>query len=358
MSPEQLTEILEIGMRAVSTCNNQPWRFRTRGEELDIFILRTKNFFLKLEGNTWIELGTLLENISAAAAVKGLKIEYTLFERCGLDAPAATVRFISGPTVPVDIDAIMRRATNRLPYSDQLLPEDVQEHILKACDDPNIDIQILSGTKKAACAGILANLEAVRLGNRLLVEEVLPYVRIDTKEIESCRDRLDIRAMGYDPFSLKVVQMAKKYPNLVYLAQQAFTKLGGQTRKFKRSLTQSGALIAFSLAARDQKSYVSLGRILQRTLNFLTEKNIQTYTIVSGLYLLDLLKENLEIYTEREQVLLLRHQYDLESFFNFPNRRVALFVKAGYADAPKYRSLRKQVQNVMIDEKGDPLSGK
>lgn len=356
MSPEQLHDILEVAMHAVSTCNNQPWRFRTRGEELDVFVIRVKNFFLKLEGNIWIELGTLLENLSAAAAAKGFKAEYVLFERCGLDAPAATVKFIPILPVKIDIEAIKRRCTNRRPYRADPLPASVQESIFRSCDDPNIDIQILVGTKKESCVEILTNLEMVRMGNQLLIEEVLPYVRVDQGEIEEHRDRLDVRAMEYDAIGTRLIRWAKKYPQLMFWVHQAFLSFGFSSRKkLAKPLNQSGALIALLIRDRDQNAYVNLGRTLQRILNRLTEQNVQTYTVVSGLYLLDLLKENLEIYSEEEQIALLRYQYDLQSFFNFHDRRVALFIKAGYAVPPRFRTLRKRVQEVMLNEKGDPI---
>lgn len=359
MKYEELTEILEVGMKAISTCNNQPWRFRIQNETLNIFMLRTKNFFLKLEGNTWIELGTFLENLSVAAAAKAYKIEYQLFERCGLDEPAATVRFISANMPPVDIEPLLRRCTNRAPYSETPLPKDIQDNILKSCDIPDIEIRILSGTKKKECADILNNLENVRLGNALMIEEVLPYIRIEENEIETARDRLDVRTMELNPTSLKLLKFAKKYRKAASLLYTILNYLGvTPKKKFAKILMQSGALIAFSIQKRDQESYVHLGRIAQRVLNNLTAENIQTYTIVSGLYLLDLLKENLEIFSEKEQILLLRYQYDLQSLFNFTDRRIALFIRAGYADPPRYRSIRKHAADVIIDEKGNSLSGK
>jgi len=358
MTPQILTEILEIGTRAISTCNTQPWRFRYRGEALHIYMILAKNFFLKLEGNLWIELGTLLENISVGAASKGFQIEYRMYERCGVDEPAAIVKFIPANLPPVNLEPVLRRCTNRRPYSQMPLPKEVQEAVIQSSASPDIDIKILSGIKKQKFAEILANLEDLRLGNRLLVKEVLPYVRIDEKEVEEHRDRLDVRTMNYDPFSLSLIKMAKKHPQLFYFAHQLFSRLGVQARKFKRSLIQSGALIVLTINEHDQGGYVNLGRTTQRILNVLTGYNVQTYTMVSGLYPLDLLKENLEIYSHREQVLLLRYQYDLQSFFNFTSRKISLFIKAGYGDPPLFRSVRKRVEDVMLNEEGDPLSGK
>jgi hypothetical protein len=271
MEYTELLEILEIGTRAVSTCNNQPWRFRFHNQILNIFILRTKNFFLKLEGNTWIELGTLLENISVAAASKGYQIEYQLFEHCGLDEPAATVRFIPKQFPPVDLEPLLRRCTNRDPYSQQLLSKSVNEGILKACDVPDIKVHILKESKLAQCTRILNDLENIRLGNLLLIQETLPYVRVDEQDIETCRDLLDVRTLNLNPNTISLIKLAKKYPQLHNFIFLCFVYLGILPKNsLKKTLLQSGALIAFSISCRDQENYVNLGRTAQRILNYLT----------------------------------------------------------------------------------------
>jgi hypothetical protein len=355
---EELMEILEIGMRAISTCNNQPWRFRVNGDELQIFMLRTKNFFLKLEGNTWIELGTMLENLAIGAAAKGYGIEYRLFERCGLDEPAAILRFVAGSAqgVTVDLEPLIRRCTNRAAYHETPLSSSVQETIFKACDVEDIEIQILTGRRKNRCAEILNHLENIRLGNRIMLEEVLPYLRTDEKEIALYRDRLDARTLDLDAGALKMMKIAKRNPKVMSFIYTFLGRLGLTSKKeFEKKIIKSGAMISFLLKKRDQQTYVNLGRVAQRILNNLTAQNIQTYTMVSGLYLLDLLKENLEIYSKREQLLLLRYQYDLQSLFDFTDKRIALFIRAGYAAAPQLRTLRKSVREVMIDSHGNAI---
>lgn len=349
---EELKEILHVGIRAISTCNHQPWRFRIHEDELHVYILRTKNFFLKLEGNTWIELGTLLENMSIAATVKGYQLNYHLQECCGLDEPSAIVTFEPCEAKAVDIESLLRRCTNRASFSQEPLAKDVVESIYHACDLPHIAVQILTKRKKDQCAQILNGLENVRLGNRLMLEEVVPYIRTDVNEIEKERDRLDVRAMELSNSAIGLIQYAKKNPKIASLIYLWLKRLGLVSKNaFKKKLVQSGALIAFILERRDQETYVNLGRIAQRILNTLTAQNVQTYTLVSGLYLLDLLKENLEIYSKEEQNLLLRHQYDLQSLFDFTDRRIALFIRAGYAAPPKIRTLRKNVDELMVDER-------
>ncbi len=212
MQFEEMTKILEIGMKAVSTGNNQPWRFRFHNEMLDIFMLRTKNFFLKLEGNTWIELGTVIENISVAAAAQGYRIEYQIFERCGLDEPAAILKFFADKLPAVDVEPLLRRCTNRKPFSDKPLPKSIQEDIAKDCNFPDIATQILTGERKIQCEEILNNLENLRLNNIVMVEEIMPYLRIDPKEIEISRDRLDIRTMELHPRSQRFIRLAKNNP--------------------------------------------------------------------------------------------------------------------------------------------------
>jgi hypothetical protein len=63
---------------------------------------------------------------------------------------------------------------------------------------------------------------------------------------------------------------------------------------------------------------------------------------------LDILKENLEVFSKKEQIYLLQYQYDLQTFFSFTQNRVALFVRVGYGEKVKYKSLRKNLDDLII----------
>ncbi len=359
MTREELDAVLTVAIQAISTCNTQPWRFRYTDGVLEVFMLRTKNFFLKLEGNAWLELGAMLENLTVGAAAKGYQTKIVLFDRSGLDAPSAKVTFVRGEVPAVNLEAVMKRCTNRNPYATTPLPPEVQASILAANDDPtNLEVRVLLGSKKNTGLHLLSNLERLRLGNYLLLREVLPYLRADEAEVATTRDRLDTRTLGLDTLTVRIIRWSKHFPRLMAFFFAVFSMFTSrhETSKATKTLQASGALIAFSIRARDQSSYVSLGRVAQRILNTLTAQNVQSYTIVTGLYLLDLLKENLEIYSNREQRLLLRIQYEFQSFFGFADRRLALFIRAGYAEPPAFRSLRRPVESFYVDERGNRVS--
>lgn len=41
----EIKKILEVGVKAISPYNSQPWRFKIRENIVEIYIIRTKNFF-------------------------------------------------------------------------------------------------------------------------------------------------------------------------------------------------------------------------------------------------------------------------------------------------------------------------
>jgi len=253
---------------------------------------------------------------------------------------------------------VMRRCTNRGRYSAEPLSAEVQQSILAANDDsPNVDVSILTRSKKDTCLRILHDLERLSMGNWLLVREVMPYVRTDLADIEAHRDRLDIRTLELGPFAVRLAALSKRYPTFFgwFIAFFSLFVAGQVQRRLARTWAESGALLVFSIRDRSQHSYVSLGRVVQRILNSLTAQNVQTFTVVNGLYLFELLKENLEIYSNSDQRALLRYQYELQSFLGFGDRRLALFVRAGYGEAPAVRARRRPVKSFFIDDLGNEV---
>lgn len=351
-SLEALAPLLTAGVRAVSPYNNQPWRFRWIDGGLDVYVLRTKNFFLKLAGVSPMTLGFLLENMDAAARARGWRMTATfLGTTFGLDRPVARVRFEAGAEAdPAALAGVLARRTHRATFrAEPLSPEtgDALRRFLADLSDAAGTARLLEGETVQTLTDILADLEALRFGNRKLLAEALEFIRVGRAENERHRDGLDADTLALPPDVRRALPILKRHPGWIAWAApflRHFHRL--RQRAFLRG--QSG-FIAFITGTSDAASFVEMGRRIQRTLNELARRGLDSQCLLSGLYLLHLAFENPEIFSAEEARTLLTCRRDLELLLGAPDHRIAFLIRLGRAASPAPDSLRKELNAFLLD---------
>lgn len=351
LSLDDWRPLLAAGVRAVSPYNSQPWRFRVVEDRLDVFVLRTKNFFLKLQGISPMTLGFLLENMDAAARARGRRLEAEfLGTTFGLDHPVARVRVVpGGEPDPSAMDGVLARRTHREAFRAEPLAPAAREPLtglLAGLSDGVATARLVEGERAATLVDILADLEALRFGNPKLLTEALEFIRVGREENERHRDGLDADTLALPPRLRRLLPLLRRHPRWVG-AVAPFTGHFHRLRQRAFLQGQSG-FIAFTTGAGDPAAFVEMGRRIQRTLNALSRAGLDAQCLLSGLYLLHLAFENPEIFSAEEARTLLTCRRDLELLLGVPDHRIAFLIRLGRAERPAPESLRKDLSAFLL----------
>jgi hypothetical protein len=352
MDSATLNDIIAVGTRAMSPYNTQPWRFRARAEGVDVYLLRTKNFFLKLSGLSQMVLGHLLENIRVGAARAGYGVEETLWETSlNLDHPAARLTFHPAPPeAPDEAAGLLARQTRRAPFSrDPFDDEDRRDFddFLTRHRPPCVTVRRWEGDARDILADILSDLEAVRAANIKLFAESFDYIRAGRDEYLTKRTGLSLDELGLSSTARALALFATNHRWL-------FSALRGHIRRvakreFNDRLRASGALLVYAVHDTSPRTYVELGRLVQRQLNHFAGRGIHSHPVLSGLYILHLIFENLEIFSHRERDTILTSLRDLEVLLGLPSRQTAYIVRIGRAELPAQSGgVRRPIEDLLL----------
>ncbi|MCE1228227.1 MAG: hypothetical protein LWX11_01875, partial [Firmicutes bacterium] len=106
--------------------------------------------------------------------------------------------------------------------------------------------------------------------------------------------------------------------------------------------------LVYVVECEDPPSYVALGRRIQRMLNNLAAVGVQSHVVLSGLYLLHLAFENIEIFSRVERDLILFALRDLENLISASSRRIAFVVRVGTCEQWPEPTLRKETLSLFL----------
>lgn len=351
MKPGELDRILEMGVLAISPYNTQPWRFRVSGEDVLLYVIRTKNFFLKLAGVSHMTAGFVLENLEQAARHHGYAMKTEILsDHATLDHPLARLRFEPDANGESDVEALVRRTTNRLPFERSPLRADHRRLLVEALSQLSNDrfrIELIDDERKETLADILAELELVRLRNPKMFREALEYIRVDPVDNERHRDRLDIETLGLGPRTKRALCVARRWPRLT--RPLVWLLAASQREKKLEQLSATSGLLVFTVSRNDDyRIYIDLGRAVQRVLNLTTSMGIHSSPALSGHYLLSLIYENLEIFSSSAKDAILTCKRDLELLLKTHDRNVAFIARVGYASRVPPRALRRPVETFLL----------
>jgi hypothetical protein len=135
----------------------------------------------------------------------------------------------------------------------------------------------------------------------------------------------------------------------VHRILKLFGMVRAATRRHHEQLLASSAIVTYAIEDREPASFVGLGRIIQRTLNTLTDLGVQSMSVLSGLYLLDVLRTNPEIFSRAETRTLMRTRQAFEQFFDRSERNLVYIVRVGYSDPPAVRQRRRPVEELILE---------
>lgn len=140
-------EMIRLVVAAPSMHNTQPWRFRFRGWVVEVYRDRERELPAEdpLRRMLFVTLGAAIFNLRVAAAGLGYGSQVHQLRDRGQPDLVAEVHLGGPPSVPLAAltRAILHRRTNREPFTDQRVPEDVRRQLEQAARAEGAELQWL-----------------------------------------------------------------------------------------------------------------------------------------------------------------------------------------------------------------------
>jgi nitroreductase len=135
---------------APSVHNTQPWLFQVRDDGVDVYVDRRRQLAsLDPDGREmYVSVGAAVFNLRVALRARGWRTGATFMPRAGTDL-AAEVN-VRGqveitPAARALADAIQRRHTNRRPFSDVPVPDEIMADLTRAATAEGADLVVTEG---------------------------------------------------------------------------------------------------------------------------------------------------------------------------------------------------------------------
>ena len=332
-STEKLKFLLRYAILAPSSHNSQPWKFRIRDSEIDIFT--DKDRWLKVadtdQRELYISVGCALENLLIAAEHFGYAHQEEYFPE-GEDSLVALVKLtpqgkIEKQRDPVLFEQIPKRYTNHNLYETQNIHK-AEMAQLHACIYEG-GFWIFSTNEGPY---ILYTEEELRRR----IDELI--IRADAIQLT---DRAYTKELGFwfgqgafgTPWLMaKISQLALTYLNISK----------GQTKKDSDMLLSAPALVTLASAADDRKSQVMAGQIFDRIALTTTSLGMAIHPMSQILEVPEIkaeLRELLEVPEMKAEVAKLSPEENV-----FPQQTFRL----GYAEPEKEHTPRRSLEEVLV----------
>ncbi|HWJ94109.1 MAG TPA: molybdopterin biosynthesis protein MoeY [Telluria sp.] len=263
-----MREILDLARWAPSGDNTQVWRFEVLAPgHVAVHAWDTReDTVYDLDGHpSQISMGALLETMSIAASVEGLRADAVRRADSPVERPVFDVRLVpDGAVTPSPLaDAITRRTVQRRPMSTRPLSAG-EKQALEQAVAPGYEIAWLeSFSERLRAARLMFNNARLRL---TMPEAYEVHKRIIHWGVSKSPDRVPDRALGVDAGTLKLMKWAMHSWRRLSTVN---TVMGTWAPRMQMDFIPGLACAAhFVLKARQQPrgidDYVQAGRAVQR----------------------------------------------------------------------------------------------
>ncbi len=265
-----IARILDLARWAPSGDNTQPWRFEILDEHsFLIYANDTRDWCVyDLDGRaSQTAVGALLETIQIAASKEGLNVSFNQTEKSSEENPIIEVKLVNAAGEQVTdllFPFIKIRCTQRRALSGKVLTQSEKEQLEASVGDGFKLIWLEGQSNKWQMAKLLFRNAQIRL---TIEEAYKVHKRIIDWNSQFSKDKIPDRAVGLDPFSLKMMRWAMQSWERVTMLNTWFA--GTWIPRIQLDLLPAMQCGAHFIIVSDNKletidDYISGGRAMQR----------------------------------------------------------------------------------------------
>ncbi|MDM4018338.1 hypothetical protein [Roseiconus lacunae] len=342
--------MIQAAILAPSPDNNQPWKFRSNSETLDVLIDPDRS--LPSDEASMFDLtaiGAAIENAVLAAAEVGYEAKLVShdLDESTLNGAAPIVSISASPGGLPDplYAAIENRCTCRKPYS----PEPLEQGALLSLNSstksiPTVKIDWLtSKADKKRFGSLIATTDSLRFRTEAFHAELFKQLRFKKSKVYETRDGLDVQTLELPPGVATMLRMLKSWKLMRLIHAARLTPL--LTAPSKAAVQQSGAIAVISVPDRTTESFLAGGRAIQRFWLAATNAGMSMHPLGSLPIFLLQSSPNPAFATS------IKHAKE-ETASLLPgigNRVIQLAFRVGHSPPPSHRSIRRDAVAVTAD---------
>ena len=286
--------LIEAAIAAPSADNNQPWKFKSGENWIDVYWDLSKKLPSDVDGMfDLLALGAAIENIVVKLQSMGHKAELQLAEINCKDLKnnptqlrqIATITF-GKQDAEINVqeklaDYISARQTKRDEYSTKPIPQDQLREITTASVQHD-DVKLCWMTDRVkinSLASLVALSDSLRFRYRDFHEELHRQLRLSAAHAEQTRDGLDYRTLGLPLGGRTVLSLIRSWKTMSLLGKFGMASL--MAAPSKRLVRNSGAIGLIYLDARTPHSMIRGGQTMQRMWLHATQLGLSVHPLGS-----------------------------------------------------------------------------
>lgn len=203
-----IDELLRAAIAAPSLHNAQPWRLRVKSAGTTIEMFADPDRMLPVsdpQGRAaYIGCGAALLNVRVAGAAKNLRAHVTLTPDPARPLFVAQIELSAGyRATPQDRElagAISLRHSNREPYSNKVVPQDIRTELAQAAKSQGCVLRFLDDNEAVRVRRLTADADRELLGNPAYLAELARWVSAERRDDGIPAEALGPRSsVGRDP---------------------------------------------------------------------------------------------------------------------------------------------------------------
>lgn len=346
---EDIKKIIEMGVRAPSGDNLQPWRFVVRGETIDIFLVEKENkdeVYNFLHRGAYVAHGALIENIVIAASRFGYDVSISLFPDKSKQEHVASLKLVEVKEKKEDslYPCIQKREVNRKNYNRTPLSKEQVTCLLSVPEMLDVGGRVhvvYDSIQKKNLSKWLSNNEKLVFSNRKLHDGLFKYFRWTKKDAEENKDGLDVRSLEFSSSETFVLKLLTNWTMVRILSLLKIPSIiAGATREKYES---AGGICAVVMKGDSSKDFVNGGRIVERLWLEATRMGLSIQPTFGFALLGQRAKMNaLEMFSAKDADLIRTSFAHIREIFNINDDGTMVFLfRIGKGDAPSVKSFRR-----------------
>ena len=349
-------ELARAAILAPTPDNNQPWRFVSAGDRLEIYLDPQRS--LPSDVNSMYDLvgiGAAIENAAIAGRQMGYltEVDCDCNRRDPSDAPqhrpVATLQFRAGGEPDPLHGQLASRCTNRKLYSTRPVERAALQRMgSEAGEFPEVQLDWVTDRRRIrAFARLIASSDRFRFEYEPFHKEIFRQLRFTAEGAEATRDGLDVRTLELPPGAAAIIRWLRHWPRM-----KLINRLGlGRLLTFPSwvSVRKSGALGVLSLEEASAEGFLRGGRAFQRIWLSTQAEGLALQPLGSlAVFIGQLEQLNGRNLHAGHQGLSKRLSGWLRELVPSTGGRTLLMVfRIGYAEPPQVPSLRRPAEDVL-----------